>query len=295
MTPQPTTVAGNDWRALVPVEQPTEPVTVVIPYYEAPEALALTLASLERQTYPRELIEIVVADDGSPTPLDVPDSPLDVRVVHQDDRGFGLARARNTGAKAASHDIVVFLDCDMLCEPGWLEAHARWHHVAADALTLGFRTHVDTTGVTAEQIRSAPGSLADLFADRQSERPEWIEYHMARTNDLTSADDDLFRIVTGGNLGMRRSFLESVGWFDETFTQWGAEDTEFGYRATAAASAARAGTRALPACTRVSGRRPMRTRRAASNSNEPRSPTSSPIAASGVQFPVGVSRCRSTS
>ena len=63
------------------------------------------------------------------------------------------------------------------------------------------------------------------------ERPEWIEFHMDRTDGLTSAADDLFRVVTGGNLGVSREFFEEAGGFDETFTQWGAEDTEFGYRA----------------------------------------------------------------
>ena len=80
-------------------------------------------------------------------------------------------------------------------------------------------------------VRTRPGSLAELFEGRPAERPEWIEYHMTRTQDLTSDDDDLFRVVTGGNLGVSRSLFEEVGGYDETFTQWGAEDTEFGYRA----------------------------------------------------------------
>ena len=67
--PPPAGARGNDWRSLpvAPVEffEPDMVVTVVIPYFEAPEALALTLAGLEGQTYPRELFEVVVVDDGS--------------------------------------------------------------------------------------------------------------------------------------------------------------------------------------------------------------------------------------
>ena len=232
----PARVPGNNWRELevsAPDRfEPELPVSVVVAYYEAPEALELTLAALEGQTYPRELFEVVIVDDGSRTPLAAPaDSPLEVRVVHQEDRGFGLARARNTGARAADSEILVFLDCDMMPEAGWLAEHARWHHAANDALTLGFRTHVEVDGIDAGMVRTRPGSLAELFADRPSERPSWIEYHMTRTRELTSDDDDLFRVVTGGNLGVSRPFFESVGGYDETFTQWGAEDTEFGYRA----------------------------------------------------------------
>ena len=231
----PASITGNDWRTLDVAEisefAPTEGVSVVISYFEAEDALALTMAALSRQSYPRELFEIVIVDDGSNPPLSTPETDLDVRVVHQEDRGFGLARARNTGAAAARHDILVFLDGDMVPEAHWLSAHARWHHIAPDALTLGFRSHVDMAGVTAESIAQWEGPLSELLADRPSERPEWIEYHMSRTDDLTSADDDLFRVVTGGNVGVRRTFFDQAGMYDESFTQWGAEDTEFGYRA----------------------------------------------------------------
>ena len=232
----PADVRGNNWRELAVATperfEPELPVSVVVTYYEAPEALELTLAALESQTYPRELFDVVIVDDGSRTPLAPPaGSPLKVRVVHQEDRGFGLARARNTGARAASSEILIFLDCDMMPEAEWLAEHARWHHAANDALTLGFRAHVEVDGIDADAVRTRPGALSELFADRPADRPAWIEFHMTRTRELTSDNDDLFRAVTGGNLGISRSFFESVGGYDETFTQWGAEDTEFGYRA----------------------------------------------------------------
>jgi GT2 family glycosyltransferase len=232
----PAVIRNNDWRRLAPPSTddfiPEVPVSVVVPYYEAPDALDLTLAALERQTYPCDLFEVIVVDDGSSVPLEPPvSSPLDVRVIHQEDLGFGLARARNNGARAARHPILVFLDCDMLPEAGWLAAHARWHHVAGDLLTLGFRAHVDVGGIDTAAIRNRTGTLAALFKGRRVDRPEWIEFHMARTDELTMESDDIFRVVTGGNLGVSRWFFDQVGGFDESFTRWGMEDTEFGYRA----------------------------------------------------------------
>ena len=235
-SPPPADVCGNDWKSLAvtprAIFEPEQAVSIVITYFEAPEALELTLAALEGQSYPRELFEVVIVDDGSRSPLQPPeDCPLKVQVVHQEDLGFGLARARNTGARAAAHRILVFLDCDMMPEADWLAEHARWHHAAGDVLTLGFRSHVDTAGIDAAAVRHRPGSLKQMFADRPSQRPDWIEFHMSRTSELTSDDDDIFRIVTGGNLGVSRDFYETVGGYDESFTQWGTEDTEFGYRA----------------------------------------------------------------
>ena len=234
--PPPAGVRGNDWRSLAvaPVEffEPSLAATVVVPYYEAPEALALTLAGLERQTYPRELFEVVVVDDGSDPPLElVQPTPLAVRVVHQEDLGFGLARARNNGARAADGDIIVFLDCDMVPEAGWLASHARWHHAACDVVSLGFRKHVDFDGIDAEAVRDRPGSLSELLAGRPVQRPEWIERRMAGTDELAADADDIFRVVTGGNFGVTAAFFAEVGMFDESFTQWGSEDIEFGWRA----------------------------------------------------------------
>ena len=237
-TPPPQLVRYNDWRRVEVAAPgafvPELPVSVIVPYYARPEELARTLAALEGQTYPRELFEVVVVDDGSPEALERPRStPLDVKVVRQEDLGFGASRARNTGVRAAAHDILLFLDGDMLPEADWVAAHARWHHAVPDAVTQGFRAHVSVDGVDAETIRRRPGTLKELFAGRKTSLVDfrWFEPRLRRIGDLTSRVDDLFQVVTSGNLGLRREFCELVGGFDESFTQWGGEDLEFGYRA----------------------------------------------------------------
>ena len=233
--PPPNRVRCNEWPRVAVADEaaftPTEGVTVVVPHFEAPAELGLVLAGLARQRWPRELLEVVVVDDGSRPPLRPPASPLALRVVRQDDRGFGAPRARNAGARAARHDILVFLDGDMVADEGLVAAHARWHHAVADALTVGFRSHVDPGGVDAAAIAAA-ASVAALFG--KGAEPPWTERHMARTDDLTSRHDDLFRAVTSANFGMRRAFFEAVGGFDESFTSYGGEDIELGYRACTA-------------------------------------------------------------
>ena len=237
ITPESVSVCYNDWRQIdvTPPDAfaPSLSVSVVVPCYETPTALARALAALEGQTYPRELFEVVIVDDGSEPPLLRPrPCDFDVSVVRQENRGFGLARARNTGAAAARHEVLLFLDGDMLPEADWLEAHARWHHAADDLLTQGFYANVAMDGVTADRIRQRCGTLKELLADR-AVVPSFMEAHMARTRELTSRDDDLFRVTSGGNIGISRAFYERLGGFDPSFTRWGGEDTEFGYRAYA--------------------------------------------------------------
>ena len=232
--PLPATVCYNQWPD-VPLTggsafEPMHPVSVIVPSYQAPAALALTLAGLERQDWPRELMEVVVVDDGSNPPIEPPPSTrIKVRVVRQVRRGFGLARARNTGVRAAAHDILVFLDGDVIPEEGLIRAHAHWHHAVSDALTLGFCAYVSVDGLSADAVRNRRGSLEALFGSRPFDRP-WLERHMARTADFTSRRCDLFRAVTGHNFGISRGLFEEAGAFDASFNRYGGEDTEFAYR-----------------------------------------------------------------
>ena len=233
----PPRVRYNDWRAVEPPPMdrfaPKLRVSVVMPAYQTPAAtLAMTLAALEGQSYPRDLFEVVVVDDGSEPPLVAPPSPLAVKVVRLPRRGFGIARARNAGVGAAAGDIVLFLDSDMLAEPGWLAAHARWHHVVGDALTVGLRAYVDVEGLDAVAVREAGGKLHALLRGRPVQ-PAEIHGHLLRTADLTTRADDPYRTVMGCNFGIGRDFHRRIGGSDESFARWGFEDVELGYRAFA--------------------------------------------------------------
>ena len=237
VAPKPANVPHNAWRQVaLPSAQAftaSLPVSVVMPCHGTPAAvLERTLAALEGQRYPRHLMEVVIVDDGSAPPLSRPRSPLNVRMLRQGRRGHGIARARNAGARAAAHDIILFLDGDSLPEAGWMAAHARWHHCVADVVTLGFRAHVGVDGLGAEAIRRRGGTLWELLAGRPADPPgHENNQHMLRTNELTAHADDLFRAVLGGNFGVGKPFYWSVGGSDESFARWGFDEAEFAWRA----------------------------------------------------------------
>lgn len=237
--PSPKLPEGNNWRELpcpaLGCWQPEQTVSVIIPYYNDKDPLKYTLRALENQSYPRELFEVIIADDGSSVPPDLDDlndRRLDTRIVRQEDEGYRLAAVRNLGAHAARGEILVFMDSDMVPQRRAIEAHARWHHVSDYAVTIGFRIHASFEGLEREAVAKAvrEGSMATLFEGRLQQRPEYLELHMERTADLTTRHTDLFRVVTGGNLGVRAETYFRAGGYDESFNRWGAEDTEFGYR-----------------------------------------------------------------
>lgn len=236
--PPPATVPGNQWNRIAAPEigawTPTRTVSVVIPCYRMQRELDITVAALAHQTYPRHLLQVVVADDGSDPPIVSPRlaGDLDLIVRRHERRGYGRARTMALGVEAAEGEVMLHLDADMVPVPEWVEAHARWHHAVSDAVTLGFRIHVDFDGISSEDVAraAAAGSLPSLLAGRPQEPPSWIDAIMERTSDLTAEHDDMFRVLTGGNLGTRAETYREVGGFDQSFSRYGLADTELGFR-----------------------------------------------------------------
>src|SRR5437867_2477901 len=87
--------------------------------------LRLTLESLNRQTVARDRLQVVVADDGSTDGtlrmLHAFAATFDLQWRHLSGRGSGAAR--NAAARAARHDVLIFLDDDQVASPDLVEAH----------------------------------------------------------------------------------------------------------------------------------------------------------------------------
>lgn len=99
---------------------PMHKTSVIIPHYQDPIALDLCLASLERQTYPRDHFEVVVADNDSPMGSEAVRAVIAgrARLVVCHERGAGPAR--NAGVAASDGEILAFTDCDCVPEAVWL-------------------------------------------------------------------------------------------------------------------------------------------------------------------------------
>ena len=112
----------------------------------------------------------------------------------------GLCHARNAGAAAARHDLLLYIDDDARPAPGWLPAVAR---------------ELARPGVI-----NVGGPIAGLWPEER--RAGWPEAGLERllsVLDLGDADCSLVppKVVYGANWAVRRDALEAIGGFDPQF------------------------------------------------------------------------------
>ncbi|MBE3002440.1 glycosyltransferase family 2 protein [Nocardiopsis sp. HNM0947] len=203
-----------------------------MPAHGHQEKLDLVLAALSVQSYPSELLEVIVVDDGSPDPLVLgPVVPDHVRLIRASEEAWGSGHAVNCGVAEASGDVVLRLDADMLVFRDHVESQLRWHHQLDYAAVLGHKLFVawDPERHTPEQVRDevAAGRAEELFDAAKAGR-HWIERTLARTNGLRDADHRSYTAFVGCTGSLHRSLFDAAGGLDPDLALGG--DTEFAHR-----------------------------------------------------------------
>lgn len=222
------TVPGNRWDLLSDMPPRSASVAVIVPYYNQPHELTLVLAALDCQNYPVELLQIVVADDGSDEPPVIPASRIPVSVVRQPDQGFRAAAARNLGAAAATAEVLCFLDADTIPERDYIRRITALPSLCPDALVVGRRRHADFSGWTPHRLElwwnGGP-------APTEFDEPLWLSDGYRRSGDLLDIVGSSYRYIISSVMCCSAELFHSVGGFDESFVQYGGEDWDFAHRA----------------------------------------------------------------
>jgi len=215
---------------------PTKKVSIVVPTYNRKEILEKNLAALVQQNYPHELMEVVIADDGSSDDtqamVEGMDLPFDVKYVWQKDKGYRAAKIRNEAIKRATHDTIITLDVDMIPTPDLVRQHMMWHHAAQNVAIIGHRRYVELGDVPLEFIVSDPNQLPevkDTVHGWQDISEDWRLAIYGATRDLKD-ESRPYRAFLSGNVSLSKRHAFLAGLYDEDFQSWGGEDIEFGNR-----------------------------------------------------------------
>ena len=176
-------------------------VSVIIPARNEEKFLAQCLTSLTQLSYPRELLEVILVDNGSQDrTVEIAQqfaSALPLRILQKP--GVHISELRNLGAADATGDVFAFLDADCTVKEDWLSG-----------VTSALRT--ETTGVVgAEMLMPADASwVSRIWFWRGREKRGEVGY------------------VGTANLSVSREVFLRVGGYDGSLET--NEDCEFCFR-----------------------------------------------------------------
>jgi len=193
-------------------------ISVVIPTINRAEVLLDTLRDIAVQDF--DDWEVIVIDQSDEPNAEaqaiLARMPVPHTYVRPDFRG--LPQARNAGWRAAVKDIVLYIDDDIRCGPGFLQAHLDAHRASGAALVAG--------GITeAKGDRTLPGATGSF---------NWWTATSVRNFHLPDAGFCLH--APGGNFSIRRDVIAAIGGLDEQLSIGAAlyEETELALRLRAA-------------------------------------------------------------
>lgn len=185
-------------------------LSVIYPYHVKGEVLLRSIERAEASAATAGIAaqtEFIVVDDGSPAADAIAERlPETVLYVWQRKHGFGASRARNLGAKLANGACLLFLDPDILVEPGYVAA-----------MLAGFDAH----GERAVQCGYTDDYYFEHGPDPRVQFGVW-----ERPNRPTRR----FHQVASGNLALARALFWECGGFDEDLIYGEYEDTLLGHQ-----------------------------------------------------------------
>ena len=213
--------------------RPDPHVSLIVTTYNWPDALEICLRSLAHQSFPA--FEVVIADDGSTEEtrerIEALRGELPYRVEHvwQDDQGFRAAEIRNKAVLRSRGDYLIFLDGDCFTLPDFVRGHVEQSERAR--LTVGRRSFLRQS--FSQEILQAGyqpkwGNRAYMFfrvlfgggnrAVQLLPIPVSERARKAQPFELDKAQTC--------NLGVWRDDYVSVYGFDESYNEYGLEDTD---------------------------------------------------------------------
>lgn len=195
------------WKNLLEAGPITPPTTwptlsIIIPSYNRANELERCLRSLFLLEYPHHCLEIIVVDDAS---TDITSTILHSLMQEAETHNLqlhsirhiqrqGVAISRNTGAEAATYELIAYIDSDCVASPAWL----------TELVPLFQDTHVAAVGgmIRGYERRSVLGRYEDTCSS----------LHMGTRPQQVQLEGPLTYLPTA-NLLIRRAIWQQLGGF----------------------------------------------------------------------------------
>ncbi len=187
------------------LEEPLS-ISVIMPVFNGAGFLSDSLPPLIDMQQRREVLEVIVIDDGSTDGSDVIAREAGARVLYSGGR-LGPGGARNQAAEVAEGNVLWFVDADVVVHPD-----------AAHALLTGFE-NPDVVAVFGSYDSNPP---AQNFFSRYKNLVHHYYHHRANEEAQT--------FWSGCGAILREAFLSTGGFNVERYKYPSIEDIELGHR-----------------------------------------------------------------
>jgi GT2 family glycosyltransferase len=198
-------------------------VSVIILTYNGSEYIKPLLESLLNQSYPKESTEILVVDNasGDETIRIIRENFSSVKVIALE-KNIGYAAGNNQALLHASHELLVFLNQDTLCHPGFL--HALVDMMEADKTLAACNPNIMTPEV------EGFGTMDPGFAAESLYFYDLVPFGYGQNRIVNGKSLFRTRLLSGCAFIIRRETVTGLEYlFDDQLWMY-AEDTDLSLR-----------------------------------------------------------------
>jgi GT2 family glycosyltransferase len=185
-----------------PIERKWPRVTVVVALYNAAKTLNECLMSLTKLNYPN--YEVIVVNDGSTDESANIIARYPFRSITT--KNQGISASRNQGMKAATGEIVAYIDSDAMADPDWLSFLVVTLQESDFAAVGGPNLVPSDDNWIAKCVYRSPGGPTQVMLD-----------------------DKFAEHIPGCNMAFKKWVLEEIEGFDPVFTN-AADDVDICWR-----------------------------------------------------------------
>ena len=205
-------------------------VSVIITTYNRPDALKMVLKSLLKQSV--QPAEIIIADDGSGTEtqtlIETQKALFAIPLLHcwQEDNGFRAAAIRNKSIATSKSDYIIIIDGDVLLHRHFVRDHL---HIAKKGQFVQGRRVLLSEALTL-QIFSQQKITLTPFSKGIKNRLNACSFRLLSPVVSSLLSEQKYTTIRSCNMAFWKKDVMAINGFNEAFTGWGREDSEFAVR-----------------------------------------------------------------
>jgi len=201
--------------------------SLIICTYNWPEALSLVLTSVAAQSILPN--EIIVADDGSSKStakaIEELSNKISIPIIHswQEDDGCRIPHSRNRAIAKSNYEYIVIIDGDTVLHKDFIKDHKRF---AQEGIYIQGSRVLLQSEFTSSLLKNNLFKKPSFNLEHAKNKINMLRLPLL-TRLMSYFKNRNINRIRGCNFSLFKEDIIKVNGFNEEFTTWGREDSEF--------------------------------------------------------------------